>query len=330
MATVNSAAREVTSAPRAVETCSSASAQPLPTRARKAKRTAPSVKPQPALLRNPYGMERPRLVDALQANDSSGLHALKRGPNSSLHADVEMIMSQQGAAQYEACTRRLRVVRQERRALATMLESLKQQLEQSQTLLDGWRKKPKEPPATTQLMLDESREEALASQHGSPPRPEEGERMVRQLRALDRANDELRQRLEALEREKQHCLTVHNARLRRAAPAEVPSSARVYQHAAQVACDKSRSSTRSAALAQYAQTLSTRLKSAMGKQQALRRELALAMAKERGRTTARAYMQAHGFVPAHASVPSGSSATQASGEAGARHTTSHPCTHRQN
>lgn len=306
MGTADTVVRPIASPSRAVHTSSKAPAQrPLTSaRDRRAQTTAPFASPQPVLLRNPYGMERSRLVDALRSGGSAGFRAHQHGPTSSSHADAEALLSQQDAALYDACATRLRVVRQERRALAAKLETSKEQLERVHALLTAWHEKPQQPPATARAKQAERDGKVPESKPSSSPRKQETERMMRQLRELDRANDELRRRYEALEQEKRHCLTVHNARLRRPAPTAA-------------ACDESSASARSAAFARDVQTLDTRLTTAMAQQQALQQELALAVAKERGRVTALTDLQARGFACMYAPEPNGSAITSASREAAA-------------
>nr|CAJ2465697.1 unnamed protein product [Leishmania braziliensis] len=267
-------------------------------RAQKARTTA-LVSPQPVLLRNPYSRDRPCRC------------AYQHGPTSSSHADVEALLSRQNAVLYDACATRLRVVRQERRVLTTTLEASKKRLEGVKVLLDAWSEKPRQPPATAQTEQAEKAGEVREPQSGNSPRTQETEKMVRQLRALDRANDELRRHYEALEREKKHCLTVHKARLRRVLTAAAPSSTTSRRPSAAAVCDESRDSTRSATFARDAQTLDTRLTVAMAQQQALRQELELVMAKERGRMKALTDLQARGFASVHAPDQNGSAITTA-------------------
>ncbi|CAG9569720.1 conserved hypothetical protein [Leishmania major strain Friedlin] len=313
MGTADTVARPIASPSRAVHTSSSAPAQrPLTSaRGRRAHKTAPFASPQPVLLRNPYGMERSRLVDALHGGRRAGFRAHQHGPTSSSHADAEALLSRQDAALYDACATRLRVVQQERRALAEKMEASKQQLEHVHALLDVWREKPQQPPATAPTKQAERDGAVPEPQPSSSPRKQETERIIRQLRELDRANDELRRRYEALMQEKRHCLTVHNARLRRPAPAAAPSSTISRRSSAVAACNES------SAFARNVKTLETLLATAMAQQQTLQQGLALAVAKERGRITALTDLQARGFACMYAPELNGSAITSASREAGA-------------
>ncbi|CAJ1018153.1 hypothetical protein Q4I32_001528 [Leishmania shawi] len=279
-------------------------------RAPKARTTA-LVSPQPVLLRNPYSRDRPCLVDAPHNDGNTSRCAYQHGRTSSSHADVEALLSRQNAVLYDACVTRLRVVRQERRVLTTTLEASKKRLEGVKVLLDARSEKPRQPPATAQTEQAEKAGEVREPQSSNSPRTQETEKMVRQLRALDRANDELRRHYEALEREKKHCLTVHKARLRRVLTAAAPSSTTSRRPSAAAVWDESRGSTRSATFARDAQTLDTRLTVAMAQQQALRQELELVMAKERGRMKALTDLQARDFASVHAPDQSGSAITTA-------------------
>ncbi|KAG5511082.1 hypothetical protein GH5_07288 [Leishmania sp. Ghana 2012 LV757] len=301
-AAADTVGRPIASPSRAVRMGSCVPAQRPSTspRARKAQKRPSFVAPRPVLLRNPYGMERPRLVDPLHSSS----HAHQQETLSS-HVDAEALLLRRDAALYDACATRLRAIRQERRALATKLEASKQQLERVQALLDVRHEKPEQPLAAAQTKQPGNEGDVPESRSGSAPRKQETERMMRQLRALDRVNDELRQRYEALEREKKRCLTVHHARLRRPALAAALSLATSRRPSTSVACDESKACARSTTLVRAAQALETRLVAAMAQQQTLRQELALAMAKERGRIKAFADLQARGFAAVHAPFTSG-------------------------
>ncbi|KAG5485539.1 hypothetical protein LSCM1_07626 [Leishmania martiniquensis] len=253
--------------------------------------------PRPVLHHNSYGMEGPRHIDRLH----SGSHARRRETSS--HASAQELLSRRDALMYDACATRLRVVQQERQALAKKMKASRQELERMQALLGVWHEKPEQPLAAAQGEQAE-KDEARELGSGSAMKRHETARMVKQLRALDRVNDELRQRYEVLEQEKRRYLIVHHARLRRPAPAAV-------------ACDESRACARSTTFAHAAQALEARLAAAMAQQQALRQELALAMAKEHGRIKASADLQARGFAVLHTPEPCSGVAASGSREAAA-------------
>ncbi|GET86363.1 hypothetical protein, conserved [Leishmania tarentolae] len=280
-----------------------------PARDRRVQKTAPLAPPKPALLRNPYGMQSPRLGDAPHSSGNTCFRARQHGLTTSSHADVEALLSRQDAALYDACVSRLRVVRRERRALAEKMEASKQQLERVHALLATLQEKPPPPPATTLARQAERDGEVPKPQPGNSSRQQETQRMMRQLRELDTANDVLRERYEALQQEKRQFLTVHSARLRRPAPVAAPSSAASPRSSGAAACEESKASELSAAFTSVLQTLDTRLATVMAQQQALQQELALAMSRERGRIKALTDLHARGFARGHAPEPSSSATT---------------------
>ncbi|KPA77637.1 hypothetical protein ABB37_06993 [Leptomonas pyrrhocoris] len=157
------------------------------------------------------------------------------------------------------------------------------------------------------------------------------ELLVRQLRASDRVNDELRRRYEALQQEKRHAVTLRDARLRRhttlpqhqhqqhtAAGADVgirslspicdaSCSSRLTSPISRIGpalmCHTNDSNRPHHALDVHAQLRQGRLQpwedrqaAALRQKKELRSLLELAMARERGRQTARVQLRSRGFV----------------------------------